>query len=121
MERYVAKSDDGEEIGIFHILDLLEEQDMPPGDAGDLLWAEQRLEGNLPVPEYTPGVRTKAWFSEYGAQCFKEELECLMSLVDKYLAGFGYSSKKLSDEPHGKTLYKDRYQTVFAAEPDMVL
>lgn len=114
MERYIAVSDDGEKIGLFHIFDLLEQQEMTAEDAGNLVWAQRRLNDNLPVPYYPTGVNTEAWFSDYGGRVFKDELECLADLIDRYLEAFGYSARKLTKPPDKKIIHMDRFQTIFA-------
>lgn len=113
MKRYVVVQDDGTEIGIFHILNLLEEQDMTPGDYGDLEWAERKLNYELKVPSYPEKVKTEAWFTDKGAIVFEEALDILSILVGEYLSDFGYYFHELTCRPKGKVMYSDEYQIIY--------
>ena len=113
MKRYVVVQDDKTEIGIFHILNLLEEQDMTPGDAGDLNYAETMLEQELPIPSYEKNIKTEAWFTDKGAIVFEEALDILSILVGEYLSDFGYYFYELTHEPKGKVMYSDEYQIIY--------
>ena len=113
MKRYVVVQDDGTEIGIFHILNLLEEQTMTPGDYGDLEFAESEFNLKLPVPSYPDGKETEAWFTEHGVKTFEEAIDILDILVGEYLSNFGYHFYELSNEPNGNIMYSDEYQVVY--------
>lgn len=114
MKRYTAVSDSGERVGLFHILNLLEEQDMTPSDAGDLEYAERILNLNLPVPPYPDGIRTEAWFTEYGAEHFKEAVGIIGRLVNCLLDGYGYVFHEEFRSGDGREImYRDRYQVIF--------
>lgn len=113
MKRYIVIQDDGTEIGIFHILNLLEEQDMTSGDCGDLEWAERKLNYELKVPSYPQNVKTEAWFTDKGACVFEEALDILNILVGEYLSNLGYHFYELTHEPKGKIMYSDEYQVVY--------
>ena len=112
MYRYVAVRDD-EEIGIFHILDLLEEQDMTSGDAGDLDRAERTLEMLLPIPEYPENRMTRAWFTDHGMAVFEEPVGILCALSDKYLEVYGYKTEKRCRKYEPGAYYEDEYQVVY--------
>ena len=113
MKRYVVVQDDGTEIGIFHILNLLEEQAMTPGDYGDLEWAERKLNYELKVPSYPENVKTEAWFTDKGVDVFEEALDILDILVGEYLSDFGYHFYELTCRPKGKVMYSDEYQVIY--------
>ena len=113
MKRYVVVQDDGTEIGIFHILNLLEEQDMTLGDAGDLNYAETILEQELPIPSYEKNIKTEAWFTDKGVDVFEEALDILDILVGEYLSNFGYYFHELTCRPKGKIMYSDEYQVIY--------
>ena len=114
MRRYTAVSEDGKSIGIFHMLDLLEEQDMTPADAGDLKFAWRFLNYELPVPHYPCGAETEAWFTDYGAEHFREFVEIIGRLIDTYLDVFGYSfHEQIRKEDSREIMYSVKYQTVF--------
>ena len=112
MKRYVVVRD-GSEIGIFHILSLLEEQDMTFGDYGDLAWAERKLNMELNVPSYPQNVNTEAWFTDKGAERFKDAIDILDILVGEYLSGFDYYFCELDSEPKKEVMYKDEYQIIY--------
>lgn len=113
MKRYTVVSENNDDIGIFHILNLLEEQDMEPGDSMDLECVERKFNLELPVPHYPSHLNTQAWFTEYGARYFREEIKIMNVLIDKYLDDFGYSFREISSGPKGEILYKDKYQAVY--------
>ena len=114
MKRFVVVSEsDDSEIGIFHILDLLEEQDMTPADYGDLEWAERKLNLELPIPLYPNGIKTEAWFTEEGARHFEDALDILDILVGEYLGEFGYHFYELTNSPNTKEMYSDKYQVIY--------
>ena len=112
MKRYVVVHD-GSEIGIFHILSLLEEQDMTWGDYGDLAWAERKLNMELNVPSYPQNVDTEAWFTDKGAEMFKDAIDILDILVGEYLSCFGYCFYELTSDPKDKVMYQDEYQVIY--------
>lgn len=113
MKRYVVIQDDGKEIGIFHILNLLEEQDMTPGDYGDLSWAERKLNLELNVPLYPNNVKTEAWFTDKGVNVFEEALDILGILIGEYLSEYGYCFYELTSEPQREIMYSDEYQVIY--------
>ena len=113
VKRYIVIGDDGTEIGIFHILDLLEEQDMTPGDNGDLEWAERKFNYDLKIPSYPKDTETEAWFTDKGVSVFEEALDILDILVGEYLSDFGYYFYELTHEPKNKIMYSDEYQVVY--------
>lgn len=112
MKRYVAVKETGEQIGIFHMLDLLEQTEMSDGDYGDLDWAEYKLNLELVVPEYKPGVTTEAWFTEKGVQQFEEAISILGGLVNKYLNEYHFLELSV-DIINNAIMYSDEYQVIY--------
>lgn len=99
--------------GMFHALDLLEEADMTPGDAGDYEYAYRQFEERLPVPDTCRDTgNTVSYFTDDGLKAFEEPIRIYLDLFDRYLseAGTGEIVKTVSDIPDGQVLYRDRYQ-----------
>lgn len=112
MKRYVAVKETGEQIGIFHMLDLLEQAEMTSADYGDLDWAEYKINIELVVPEYKPEVTTEAWFTDKGAQHFVEAISILGELVNRYLNEYHFL--ELSVDIIGNAImYSDEYQVIY--------
>ena len=112
MKRYVAVKENGEQIGIFHMLDLLEQAEMTSADYGVLDWAEYKLNLELVVPEYKPGVKTEAWFTDRGVQHFEEAITILGELVNRYLDEYHFLELSV-DVINNAIMYSDEYQVVY--------
>ena len=113
MKRYVVIDEDGEEIGIFHILNLLDKQNMTDGDYEDFVWAERKFNIELPTPSYPDCVNTEAWFTDFGIKHFEEALDILKCLIEKYLYNFGYHFRELLNNPNAESMYSDKYQIIY--------
>lgn len=117
MKRYVAVKENGEQIGIFHMLDLLEQAEMTSADYGVLDWAEYKLNLELVVPEYKPGVKTEAWFTDRGVQHFEEAITILGELVNRYLDEYHFLELSV-DVINNAIMYSDEYQVVYIIKGD---
>lgn len=102
-----------DDVGMFHILSLLEDCDMERPDAEELGGIEAVFEKELPHPNLAWTKDMQCWFTESGAARFRTELQIFMDLVTKYLEEAGIGELYIrKEQPAGQIVYQDDWQIV---------
>lgn len=93
------------------MLNQLDKCNMIESDEEDYIWAEESM-NDLPVPCYPDGVITEAWFTDYGAKKFEEEITVLCYLVNKYMGDCCHTKTVESECLSNDIMYQDDYQLI---------
>ena len=117
----VNPEDETDRTGIFHVLNQLDNIIADRWDEEDYEWACRRLEEFLPIPDIEQGLRTLSFFTEAGLEQFKEEIDVLKEMAEKYLsdAGLGDVAVIKSNLNVSHPYYSDEYQ-VLMLEKDVL-